>query len=56
MREEMAEFIECGYWTVLPYRLVRHVPGLRVSALGVKKERERKPRLVCDHSFFDVNL
>ena len=56
VREEMAEFIECGYWTVLPYRLVRHLPGLRVSPLGVKEERERKPRLVCDHSFFDVNL
>ena len=55
VREEMAEFIECGYWTVLPYRLVKDLPGLRISPLGVKEERERKPRLVCDHSFFGVN-
>ena len=55
VREEMAEFMECGYWTVLPYRLVRDLPGLRISPLGVKEERERKPRLVCDHSFFGVN-
>ena len=55
VREEMAEFIECGYWTVLPYRLVKDLPGLRISPLGVKEERERKPRLVCDHSFFEVN-
>ena len=55
VRKEMAEFIECGYWTVLPYRLVKDLPGLRISPLGVKEERERKPRLVCDHSFFGVN-
>ena len=55
IREEMAEFMECGYWTVLPYHLVRLLPGLRVSPLGVKEERARKARLICDHTFFGVN-
>ena len=55
IREELAEFIECGYWTVLPYRLVKDLLNLRLSPLGIKEERERKPRLVCDHSFFGIN-
>lgn len=55
VREEMAEFMECGYWTVLPYHLVRDLPGLRISPLGAKEERERRPRLICDHTFFGVN-
>ena len=55
IREEMAEFMECGFWTVLPLHLVKDLPGFRPSPLGVKEERERKPRLVCDHSFFEVN-
>jgi hypothetical protein len=55
IREELAEFIECGYWTVLPYRLIKDLPNLRLSPLGIKEERERKPRLVCDHSFFGIN-
>ena len=55
IREEMAEFMQSGFWTVLPYRMVRELPKLRISPLGVKEERERKPRLVCDHSFFGVN-
>ena len=28
VREEMAEFMECGYWTVLPYSVARLIPGL----------------------------
>ncbi len=55
IRDEMADFIEKGFWVVLPYHLVKDLPRLRLSPLGVKEERDRRPRLVVDHSFFDVN-
>ena len=51
----MADMIEDGHWIVLPYRLVKDLPNLRLSPLGVKEERERRPRLVVDHSFYEIN-
>lgn len=55
VRDEMADFVESGYWLVLPYDLIKDLPGLRLSPLGVKEERERRHRLVVDHTFFLVN-
>jgi len=31
LRNEMADMMAKGYWTILPYRLVRHLPNLRIS-------------------------
>ena len=50
LREEMAEFIENRFWVVLPYDLVRHLVEMLWPA-AVKEERDRKPRLLCDHSW-----
>ena len=50
LREEMADFIENRFWMVLPYELIRHLEQLMMSPSAVKEERERKPRLLCDHS------
>ena len=55
LREEMTEFIESGFWAVLPYRQVRDLPALMLSPAAVKEERERKPRVLCDHSWSPVN-
>jgi hypothetical protein len=55
LREEMAEFIDNRFWVVLPYRAVAHLPNLQLSPAAVKEERERKPRLLCDHSWYPVN-
>ncbi len=55
VREEMAEFMECGHWTALPCSIAGLILGLRMSPLGVKEERARKARLICDHSFFGIN-
>ena len=55
LREEMSEFIENKFWVVLPYELVRHMPQLQLSPAAVKEERARKPRLLCDHSWYPVN-
>jgi hypothetical protein len=51
----MAEFIKNRFWTVLPYRLVRDLSQLQLSPAAVKEERERKPRILCDHSWYPVN-
>jgi hypothetical protein len=51
----MAEFIDNRFWAVLPYRLVRDLPQLQLSPAAVKEERARKPRLLCDHSWYPVN-
>ena len=47
----------CGQFTqnvlrmVLPYELVRELVELMLWPAAVKEERERKPRLLCDHSW-----
>ena len=51
LRQEMAEFIESKFWVVLPYKQVRHLRALMFSPAAVKKERDRKPRPLCDHSW-----
>ena len=55
IRQEMSEFIKSGYWVVLPYSQVRDLPDLHLSPLGVKEERDRRPRLVADHTFYGEN-
>ena len=55
IRDEMSDNIEHGFWVVLPFEQVKHLPNLRLSPLGVKEERERRPRLVVDHTWFGVN-
>ena len=51
IREEMADFIEDKFWAVLPYDLVKHMESIMFSPAAIKEERERKPRLLCDHSW-----
>ena len=55
IRGEMADFVDAGFYAVLPYSKVRHLPGLRLSPLGIKEERDRRARLVVDHTWFLVN-
>ena len=55
IREEMAEFHDKSFWVILPFDLVQHVPGLRISPLGSIPQRDRRPRLINDLSFYQVN-
>ena len=55
VRDEMADNIEQGFWMVLRYDQVKDLPNLHLSPLGVKDERERRPCLVVDHTWFGVN-
>jgi hypothetical protein len=54
--EAFVDLILKGQWVLLPANLVLHEPILRLSPLGVVPQRERRPRTICDYSFFLVNL
>jgi hypothetical protein len=43
--------VQEGYWVVLPFSAVRHLPALKISPSGVVPQRERRPRLILDYSF-----
>lgn len=38
---KMAEMIAWNQWVVLPFRLIKHLPGLRISPLGVVPQHYR---------------
>jgi hypothetical protein len=51
----MADFSTKGFWTVLPYEAIKHLRNLRLSPLGVIPQRDRRPRLIVDLSFWGLN-
>ena len=53
--QEMLEFCQQGYWLVVPYSAVVGLPGLCISPLGVVPQRDRRPRLIVDYTFSQVN-
>jgi hypothetical protein len=55
LREEFSEFIRKQQWTLLPAWQVEHFANLRLSPIGVVPQRDRRPRVIVDYSFFDVN-
>jgi hypothetical protein len=55
VEEEMTDFIQKGFWLVLPLSAVQHLPNLRISPLGVVPQRNRRPRLIVDYTYSLVN-
>lgn len=55
MFEEMADFCTQCYWAVFPYSVVREWVNLQASPLGAVPQRDRRPRLIVDYSFSEVN-
>jgi hypothetical protein len=58
--EELVEFVLKGQWVVLPFKVVQQLPQevqrqLRISPMGVVPQRERRPRVIVDYSFFGIN-
>ena len=56
LEEEFIDMINKDQWVILPYSAVKDLPGLRLSPPGVVPQRERRPRWICDYSFYAVNL
>jgi hypothetical protein len=55
VRDEFTDFAKKGYFLVLPVSSVLQENRLRLSPLGVVPQVGRRPRLICDLSFFGVN-
>jgi hypothetical protein len=55
VREEMADFDDKSFWTVLPLQLAKEIPNLRLSPLGCVPQHDRRPRLINDLSFYAIN-
>jgi len=55
VEEEMVDFMRKGFWIVLPFDAVQHLPNLHISPLGVVPQRNRRPRLIVDYTFSGLN-
>jgi hypothetical protein len=55
LAEEFVEFASKGFWMLLPYDLVKDFVDLRVSPIGVVPQRDRRPRIIVDYSFYNLN-
>ena len=55
LREEFMGIINKGHWTLLPASLVQGDIMLRLSPLGVVPQRDRRPRMIGDYTYFGVN-
>ena len=44
-----------GQWLILPYAQVKHLPGLRLSPIGVVPQHSRRPRTIVDYTYHGVN-
>ena len=50
LSEEMVDFINKRFWTVLPYSSVKQLPHLRIAPFGVVPQHSRRPCIICDVS------
>lgn len=55
LREDMADMVDKGYWTVLPFTAVANAPGLRLSPIGVVPQTNRRHRPIVDYTFYGLN-
>ena len=55
LQEEIISFMQKGQWILLPYDLIKDLPNLRLSPLGVVPQRDRRPRVIIDYTFHGVN-
>ena len=59
LQEELLDFVQKGFWMILPVRLLKKYKmlykNLRVSPMGVVPQRARRPRIIVDYSFFGLN-
>ena len=55
LEEEFEDMMDKGQWVVLPYSTVKNLPGLRISPPGVIPQKGRRPRWICDYTWWSVN-
>ena len=55
LQEEFVQMIQKDQWVILPFEVAKTLPGLRLSPPGCIPQRDRRPRWICDYSYYDVN-
>ena len=55
LRTEMRDFVEKGFWIVLPLEDTVGLNGLRLSPAGLIPQRDRRDRIVIDYTWSGVN-
>ena len=55
LRQEMRDFVEKGFWLVLPLEEALTLEGLRLSPAGLIPQRDRRDRIVIDYTWSGVN-
>ena len=56
LRAEMADFIDTGFWVVLPFKQVQSLGmDLRLLPVAMKEEVDCRPWVIVDHTWFGVN-
>jgi hypothetical protein len=54
--DKFVDMIQKGHWVLLPAHMVLEEENLCLSPLGGVPQRDRRPRTICDYTFFSVNL
>ena len=55
LHTEMRDFVEKGFWIVLPLEDAVGLNGLRLSLAGIIPQRDRRDRIVIDYIWSGVN-
>ena len=55
LRTEMRDFVEKGFWIVLPLEDAVGLDGLRLSPADLIPQRDRRERIVIDYTWSGVN-
>ena len=56
LRDEMVDFIDTGFWVVLPLKQVQGLgKDFRLSPVAIKEEINHQPRVIINHTWFGVS-
>jgi hypothetical protein len=52
---DMYDYVQMGFWAVLPYEAIQHYQHLCIAPAGVVPQKERRPRPIMDYTFHGTN-
>jgi hypothetical protein len=55
LETEFMDMIKKDQWVILPFKVAKTLPGLRISPPGVVPQRGRRPRWICDYTWSGIN-
>ena len=55
LQDEFMDMIKKDQWFILPFSEIENLENLRLSPSGCVPQRDRRPRWICDYSYYDVN-